>query len=275
MQPGIRRPAYSGQTNRGANRAQPQQRRPAPGKTAPVRPAPGRVAAQGARSRAPRPRVRPGRAPAAKGRLRAREQKPAQAHHRPCGAHRHRRRALVRAGHDDHAGRGHAPFLQRLRQRRFPARLYARGRLPMFADLEEDWQTRSYELYYGDQSWTFSPATVNAQLNEDTVLERAWNYGRVGSVSYRKTPDQGAQPRRLPLRERHHLRRSAAGSVLLPASATPSTPTPWTRWSPPSGWPARGHGIAHRLSACRRKRRASLLHGCSSTARRRRAWSCP
>ena len=56
----------------------------------------------------------------------------------------------------------------------------------MFADLEEDWKTRAYELYYGDQSWSFSPSTVNAQLNEDEVLERAWNYGRVGSVSYRK-----------------------------------------------------------------------------------------
>ena len=56
----------------------------------------------------------------------------------------------------------------------------------MFAEFEEDWKTRAYELYFGDLSWTFSPATVNAQLNEETVLERAWNYGRVGSISYRK-----------------------------------------------------------------------------------------
>ena len=57
----------------------------------------------------------------------------------------------------------------------------------MFAALEEDWQTRSYELYFGGQSWTFSPGTFNAQLNEEPVLERAWNYGHVGSISYRKS----------------------------------------------------------------------------------------
>ena len=57
----------------------------------------------------------------------------------------------------------------------------------LFDTIEEEWQNKSYELYYGDDSWTFSPATVSAQLNVDTVLERAWNYGRVGSLSYRKS----------------------------------------------------------------------------------------
>ena len=41
----------------------------------------------------------------------------------------------------------------------------------LFADLEDDWQTRAYELYFGDSTWTFSPATVNAQLNVESVLD--------------------------------------------------------------------------------------------------------
>lgn len=56
----------------------------------------------------------------------------------------------------------------------------------LFEELEEEWANRSYELYYGDSTWTFTPATIDAQLNEETVLERAWNFGRVGSISYRK-----------------------------------------------------------------------------------------
>ena len=186
MQPGIRRPAYSGQTNRGANRAQPQQRRPAPGKTAPARPAPGRVAAQGARSRAPRP---------ASGQGARRPQKGASAR----GSKNPRRRIIVLVALiaivavlwyalDTMITLGvGTPRFYNVYVNGVSLRGLTREEgFSMFADLEEDWKTRAYELYYGDQSWSFSPSTVNAQLNEDEVLERAWNYGRVGSVSYRK-----------------------------------------------------------------------------------------
>ena len=186
MQPGIRRPAYSGQTNRGANRAQPQQRRPAPGKTAPARPAPGRVAAQGARSRAPRP---------ASGQGARRPQKGGSAR----GSKNPRRRIIVLVvliaivavlwyALDTMITLGvGTPRFYNVYVNGVSLRGLTREEgFSMFADLEEDWKTRAYELYYGDQSWSFSPSTVNAQLNEDEVLERAWNYGRVGSVSYRK-----------------------------------------------------------------------------------------
>ena len=56
----------------------------------------------------------------------------------------------------------------------------------LFDTIEENWKNTSYELYYGDASWTFSPSTFDAELNEEDVLERAWNFGRVGRISSRK-----------------------------------------------------------------------------------------
>lgn len=59
-----------------------------------------------------------------------------------------------------------------------------------FDALESTWQDTSYELYYGENSWTFSPATLNAALNEEEAIERAWNYGHVGTIFERKSQVQ-------------------------------------------------------------------------------------
>ena len=178
MQPGITRPARSGQTNRSAYRApqqrSPQQRRPTPGRNVSARPAPVRSAPQGARSRAPQ------RAPQPNAR-------------RPQGAgsgrkdKNPRRRiifiaalviivALLWYALDTLITLGvGTPRFYNVYVNGVSLRGYTREEgFAMFAEFEEDWKTRAYELYFGDLSWTFSPDTVNAQLNEETVLERAW-----------------------------------------------------------------------------------------------------
>ncbi|HIU34908.1 MAG TPA: hypothetical protein IAB02_10120, partial [Candidatus Pullichristensenella excrementigallinarum] len=52
----------------------------------------------------------------------------------------------------------------------------------MFKTLEENWSTRSLTLEYGDSQWEFSPNMVNAQLDIQTQLDLAWNYGHVGNL---------------------------------------------------------------------------------------------
>lgn len=39
----------------------------------------------------------------------------------------------------------------------------------------------TYTLYFGDEQWSFTPADFNASINTDTLMERAWNIGHVGS----------------------------------------------------------------------------------------------
>ena len=194
MQPGITRPARSGQTNRSAYRAPqqrpsqqrlPQQRRPA-GRSVSARPAPVRSAPQGARSRAPQ------RAPQPNAR------RPQGAGSGRKGKNPRRRIIIIAAlviivallwyALDTLITLGvGTPRFYNVYVNGVSLRGYTREEgFAMFAEFEENWKTRAYELYFGDLSWTFSPATVNAQLNEETVLERAWNYGRVGSISYRK-----------------------------------------------------------------------------------------
>ena len=57
----------------------------------------------------------------------------------------------------------------------------------MFKTLEENWSTRSLTLEYGDSQWEFSPNMVNAQLDIQTQLDLAWNYGHVGNLFTRKS----------------------------------------------------------------------------------------
>ena len=191
MQPGITRPARSGQTNRSAYRApqqrSPQQRRPTPGRNVSARPAPVRSAPQGARSRAPQ------RAPQPNAR------RPQGAGSGRKGKDPRRRIIIIAAlviivallwyALDTLITLGvGTPRFYNVYVNGVSLRGYTREEgFELFADLEDEWQTRAYELYFGDSTWTFSPATVNAQLNVESVLERAWNYGRVGSLSYRKS----------------------------------------------------------------------------------------
>ena len=189
MQPRATQPVRRGQTVRSANRAQPQrppQRRPAPGRATSARPAAGRGAAQGARGRVPQPSRPAARRP--------------QGNARGRGGKNPRRRivgvvvliaviAVLWYALDTMTTLGvGTPRFYNVYVNGVSLRGYTREEgFQMFAELEEDWKTRAYELYFGDHSWTFSPATVNAQLNEESVLQRAWNYGHVGSISYRKS----------------------------------------------------------------------------------------
>ena len=189
MQPRATQPVQRGQTVRSANRAQPQrppQRRPAQGRATSARPATGRGAAQSARGRAPQPSRPVARRP--------------QSNARGRGGKNPRRRiigavvlvaviAVLWYALDTMITLGvGTPRFYNVYVNGVSLRGYTREEgFQMFAELEEDWKTRAYELYFGDHSWTFSPATVNAQLNEESVLQRAWNYGHVGSISYRKS----------------------------------------------------------------------------------------
>lgn len=46
---------------------------------------------------------------------------------------------------------------------------------------------REYTLTYGSQAWSFTPTQVDAKINADTVLEKAWNLGHTGSSSTRSS----------------------------------------------------------------------------------------
>ena len=63
----------------------------------------------------------------------------------------------------------------------------------LFENIEQEWQNKSYELYFGDTSWTFSPATVDADLNVEETLVRAWNFGHVGDLFSRKAQVKSLQ----------------------------------------------------------------------------------
>ena len=189
MQSRATQPARRGQTVRSANPAQPQrppQRRPAQGRAGSARPAPSRGAMQSTRGRAPQPPRPVARRPQGNGRGRS-------------GKNPRRRIvgvvvliaviAVLWYALDTMITLGvGTPRFYNVYVNGVSLRGYTREEgFQMFAELEEDWKTRAYELYFGDHSWTFSPATVNAQLNEESVLQRAWNYGHVGSISYRKS----------------------------------------------------------------------------------------
>lgn len=52
--------------------------------------------------------------------------------------------------------------------------------------LEENWLNERFSFLYLDQSWTFTRASVDANLEYETQLELAWNLGHIGSISQRK-----------------------------------------------------------------------------------------
>ena len=52
--------------------------------------------------------------------------------------------------------------------------------------LRDGWLGTTYTLTFQDRTWTFSPASVNAELNFDKELEWAWNLGHVGTRADRK-----------------------------------------------------------------------------------------
>lgn len=54
------------------------------------------------------------------------------------------------------------------------------------AAAKEEWLNTAYTFSYGEHSWTFTRAMVNADMDYDTRLEQAWNLGHIGSVFERK-----------------------------------------------------------------------------------------
>ena len=58
---------------------------------------------------------------------------------------------------------------------------------------EASWLSTAYTLTYEDKSWTFTPADIQADLDMDTLLARAWNIGHVGSIFSRKSSVLAAQ----------------------------------------------------------------------------------
>lgn len=54
------------------------------------------------------------------------------------------------------------------------------------AEIEESWRSEVYTLTYLDRSWDFSRAMVDADVNYEACVDRAWNLGHVGSVFQRK-----------------------------------------------------------------------------------------
>lgn len=60
------------------------------------------------------------------------------------------------------------------------------GANALFDRLMNEWKTRTFTLRYGDDTWEFSPQMVNADLNIEEPLSRAWNLGHVGGIFSRR-----------------------------------------------------------------------------------------
>ena len=58
--------------------------------------------------------------------------------------------------------------------------------LQLMHDLRDQWLNTTYTLTFNDRSWEFSPGMVNAGLDFDQNIERAWNLGHVGDRSTRR-----------------------------------------------------------------------------------------
>ncbi len=56
----------------------------------------------------------------------------------------------------------------------------------MLNDWANDLLNAQYRLTYADKQWTFSPKDINASINTEEVLEKAWFLGHTGSVADRE-----------------------------------------------------------------------------------------
>ena len=56
----------------------------------------------------------------------------------------------------------------------------------MLEEIRDERLNTTHVLTYGDKSWDFSPATFNAQMDIESQLEKAWNFGHVGDSATRK-----------------------------------------------------------------------------------------
>ncbi len=53
-------------------------------------------------------------------------------------------------------------------------------------EIEEEWLNETFTMTYLDESWTFTRAMVDADIDYESYLERAWNFGHIGSIFQRK-----------------------------------------------------------------------------------------
>lgn len=56
----------------------------------------------------------------------------------------------------------------------------------MLEEIRDERLNTTHVLTYGDKSWDFSPATFNAEMDIESQLEKAWNFGHVGDSATRK-----------------------------------------------------------------------------------------
>lgn len=63
----------------------------------------------------------------------------------------------------------------------------------LFETIESQWREKSYILYYGDYAWTFAPSIIDADLNAEETIQRAWNFGHVGNIFARKAQVKSLQ----------------------------------------------------------------------------------
>ena len=52
--------------------------------------------------------------------------------------------------------------------------------------MEDEWLNESFTLTYLDKSWTFSRTMVNADIDYESRMEMAWNFGHIGNIFDRK-----------------------------------------------------------------------------------------
>lgn len=45
----------------------------------------------------------------------------------------------------------------------------------------------TFELFYGDRTWTFTPADIGAKLDVTQIIDQAWSYGREGGKLERRS----------------------------------------------------------------------------------------
>ena len=53
-------------------------------------------------------------------------------------------------------------------------------------EIRNEWLNANHVLTYGDRTWNFSPATFNAEIDFESELEKAWNFGHVGDSATRR-----------------------------------------------------------------------------------------
>ena len=91
-------------------------------------------------------------------------------------------------------GVGPDTFYEGVRLNGVPLSGYSyKGASELMESLASDWLSQTYTVTYQGQSWSFSPASVNASLGLEEQLSRAWSIGHVGNIFTRKSAVQAVR----------------------------------------------------------------------------------